>query len=79
MSGFLPSSSFDRQGLERSRQKLNLLYLNYHNAYVYQTWQGGGLFWGASFNKVTQHFETWSRDNLKTYVHYQNIYGHMSS
>ena len=57
MSSFLLSSSFDRQGLESSRQKLNLLYLNYHNAYVHQTWQSGDLFWEASLNKVTQHFE----------------------
>ena len=31
--------------------------LRYHNAYGQQTWQDGGLFWGAPAHKVTWPFD----------------------
>ena len=39
------------RGLARSRDKLNMLILHYHNDYGYKTWQGGSIQWRTSFNK----------------------------
>ena len=49
---------------------LRRLYLYYHNAYGYQTWQGGDLPWRALAHKVIWHFNQVvvgrSRDKLKS-------------
>ena len=37
-------------------QQVKTLYLHYHNAYGYQTWQGGDLPYGAPTHKITGHF-----------------------
>ena len=78
MSSFLLSSSFHHRGLETSRQKLNLLYLYYHNAYVHRTWQV--VTYSDKLPSIKSHntFNTWSRDSLKTCLLYYNTYGHIS-
>ena len=55
---FLPikSQTISLCGLKRSRDKLNPLYIHYHNAYGSQTWQGGDIERGASLHKVTRLF-----------------------
>ena len=40
--------------LVRSRDKLTMLILHYHNDYGYQLWQGDSIQWKASCNKVTK-------------------------
>ena len=59
---------------------LKRLYLYYHNAYGYQTWQGGDLPWRALAHKVIWHFKQVvvgrSRDELKSvYLPYQSLFG----
>ena len=39
-------------GLASSNDKLNMLYLYYHNDYGYQTWQGSSIEWRMSFSNV---------------------------
>ena len=39
------------------RDKLKPFYLQYHNTYGQQTWQGGKIQWGASFHEVTWLFD----------------------
>ena len=41
------------RGHVRSRDKLKIFYLHYHNTYGYQTQQDGYIQLGASFHKVT--------------------------
>ena len=48
---------FWSRGFTRSRQKLNMLYLDYHGDNGYQTWQGGSMQWRASFNEVTKSLD----------------------
>ena len=43
-------------------QPLKTLYHHYHNAYDHQTYQGGGLPWGAPTHKVTWSFGHVSSD-----------------
>ena len=61
-------------GLARSRDKLNMLYLNYHFDYGYQIWQGGPKEWAlekrASFKgKIMQIL------NFK--IRFENVRVHM--
>ena len=58
MRGFNPRSHMTLwlSGLARSRDKLTLLYLHYHNTYENQTWQGGDLPWEALTRKVKLSF-----------------------
>ena len=41
----------------RSCDKLKSVYLHYHSAYGYQTWQDGNLPWWAPAHKVTWLFD----------------------
>ena len=62
----------------KSCEILGLLYLNYHKAHDYQSWQGGDFLLESSTLKITQLFEhVGSRGKLKTlYIHYHNLYDH---
>lgn len=56
---------------------IRILRLHYHNACGNQTWQGGYMWWGASFHKATRPFRsrglTRSCGKLSMlYLHYQN-------
>ena len=50
----------------RSRDKLKTLYIQYHNAYGHQAWQGGYIQWGASFHKVKRPFDHVALQGLMT-------------
>ena len=53
------------------RDQLKLLYVRYHNAYGYQTWQGGDIKQGASFYKVTRPLDyIVLQDHMKYYICY---------
>ena len=55
------------RGLLKSRDKLKALYLHHHSAYSHQTWQGGGLHWGAPTYKISLLFcsFTWQIKNIR--------------
>ena len=50
------------RGLVKQREKLDPLYLYYHNAFNHQTWQEGNLLWEASHHKVIQPLNSWSSE-----------------
>ena len=53
MRSFPPQSQTTcYHGLARWYDKLNVLYLRYHNYYGYQTWQIGCIQWRTPFNKA---------------------------
>ena len=55
----------------RSRDKLKLLYLYYHSAYIHQIWQAGGLPWVASTHIVTPLFgQVVVQDQVTNWNHY---------
>ena len=63
--------------------KLNLLYLHYHNAYSQPTRQDNDYTWAASTHNVTLRFGhavfARLRDDLKPlYLHYHSAYGHQT-
>ena len=49
--------TLQQRDLARSCDKLKSLYIHYHNAYDYQTWQDGYIHCRASLHKVTRHFD----------------------
>ena len=51
--------TFWSSGLARSRNKLKLLYLLYHNAYGYKTWNDGDLPKRLLLIKSHHHIITW--------------------
>ena len=54
-------------GLEKSPEKLNMLYLHYHSACNHQTWQGGDLPEVAPTDKVV-----WPIDHVILWDHVSN-------
>ena len=49
--------ALESRGVARSRDELKMFYLHCNNAYHHQTWQDGGLPWGACTPKVTWPFD----------------------
>ena len=46
-----------QEHVDLALQQQQTSYLNYHNAYGHQTWQGIDLSWGSPTNKITWPFD----------------------
>ena len=55
-----------RQHLDSPSSATKTLYLQYHNAFNHQTWQGGELPWGAPIHKINYNSTTRVVMNTKT-------------
>ena len=68
---------------DRLLQQQETLYLQYHNDYGHQTWQGSDLSWGGSIHKIVWPFDhvvfAGSRDKLISMkLHYQSDRGNQT-